>query len=152
MWTSDYCGLLGSTRSVRPTYSLLSLSPFSYGAVPSNHIETGVLGILVSLWQVFSRPGPALFNFIRMSNLESVLSSSIAAVLSISLISSAVFWYGSVTSPIELFGPTRYQWDNGVFSLEAERRVKNNEINSWSQIPDKLLLYDYLGTNPSKGG
>ena len=36
--------------------------------------------------------------------------------------------------------------------LEAERRIKNNEINSWSQIPDKLLLYDYLGTNPSKGG
>ena len=30
--------------------------------------------------------------------------------------------------------------------------MKNNEINSWSQIPDKLLLYDYLGTNPSKGG
>ena len=152
MWTSDYCGLLGSVRSVKPVYSLISLSPFSYGAVPTNHIVVGIFGILVSLWQVSSRPGPVLFNLVLMSSLESVLLSSIAAVLSISLISSVIFWYGSVTSPIELFGPTRYQWDNGVFSLEAERRMKNNEINSWSQIPDKLLLYDYLGTNPSKGG
>ena len=152
MWTSDYCGLLGSVRSVKPVYSLLSLSPFSYGAIPANHIVTGVFGLVVSLWQISSRPGPVLFNLVLMTNLESVLSSSIATVLSISLISSVIFWYGSAISPIELFGPTRYQWDNGVFSLEAERRVKNNEINSWSQIPDKLLLYDYLGTNPSKGG
>ena len=152
MWTSDYCGLLGSVRSVKPVYSILSLSPFSYGAIPANHIVTGVFGLVVSLWQISSRPGPLLFNIVLMTNLESVLSSSIATVLSISLISSVIFWYGSATSPIELFGPTRYQWDNGVFSLEAERRVKNNDINSWSQIPDKLLLYDYLGTNPSKGG
>ena len=152
MWTSDYCGLLGSVRSVKPVYSIISLSPFSYGAVLSNHIVTGIFGILVSLWQVSSRTGPVLFNLAVMSSLESALLSSITAVLSISLISSVIFWYGSVTSPIELFDPTRYKWDNGVFLLEAERRMKNNEINSWSQIPDKLLLYDYLGTNPSKGG
>jgi hypothetical protein len=25
-------------------------------------------------------------------------------------------WYGSATTPIELFGPTRYQWDLGFFN------------------------------------
>ena len=28
MWTSDYCGLLGSVRSVKPVYSLISCPPF----------------------------------------------------------------------------------------------------------------------------
>lgn len=28
--------------------------------------------------------------------------------------------YGSATSPIELFGPTRYQWDSGYFQKEIE--------------------------------
>jgi hypothetical protein len=27
-------------------------------------------------------------------------------------------WYGSATTPIELFGPTRYQWDQGYFQFE----------------------------------
>ena len=91
MWTSDYCGLLGSARSVKPVYSLISLSSFSYGAVPTNHLVVGIFGILVSLWQVSSRPGPVLFNLAVMSSLESVLLSSITAVLSISLISSVIF-------------------------------------------------------------
>ena len=152
MWTSDYCGLLGSSRPVKPVYSLLSLTPFSYGSIPANHIVVGVLGLLVALWHVSSRPGPSIYKNVLLSNIESVLASSIAAVLSLALISAAIFWYGSVTSPIELFGPTRYQWDNGVFSLEAERRVKSLSVTTWSQIPDKLLLYDYLGNNPAKGG
>lgn len=65
-------------------------------------------------------------------------------------------WYGSVSAPIELFGPSRYHWDNGYFSLEIERRVGlNNSIflnKGWEQLPEKLVLYDYIGCNPSKGG
>jgi photosystem II CP47 chlorophyll apoprotein len=67
-------------------------------------------------------------------------------------------WYGSATTPIELFGPTRYQWDQGYFQEEIDRRVDNymaqgySRSEAWSQIPEKLAFYDYVGNNPSKGG
>jgi len=35
-------------------------------------------------------------------------------------------WYGSAATPIELFGPTRYQWDSGYFQQEIERRVETS--------------------------
>jgi photosystem II CP47 chlorophyll apoprotein len=67
-------------------------------------------------------------------------------------------WYGSATTPIELFGPTRYQWDSGYFQQEIDRRVQasvaqgQNLSQAWSQIPDKLAFYDYVGNSPAKGG
>jgi photosystem II CP47 chlorophyll apoprotein len=55
-------------------------------------------------------------------------------------------WYGSLSNPLELYGPSRYQWDNGYFSVDIERRVKSIDSiiadKSWEQIPDKLVLYD----------
>ncbi|GFP97228.1 photosystem ii cp47 reaction center protein [Phtheirospermum japonicum] len=67
-------------------------------------------------------------------------------------------WYGSATTPIELFGPTRYQWDQGYFQQEIYRRVsaglaENQSFSeAWSKIPEKLAFYDYIGNNPAKGG
>merc|ERR1711975_67067 len=52
----------------------------------------------------------------------------------------------------------RYQWDSGYFQQEIERRVEKSiaeglsEVDAWSQIPDKLAFYDYIGNNPAKGG
>ncbi|KAJ7941005.1 Photosystem II CP47 reaction center protein [Quillaja saponaria] len=60
--------------------------------------------------------------------------------------------------PIELFGPTRYQWDQGYFQQEIYRRVgaglaENQSLSeAWSKIPEKLAFYDYIGNNPAKGG
>ena len=156
LWTSDSFGIIGSVRNVKPVYSVVGLTPYCYGVISANHISAGFLGALAGLWHISSRPIPSLFKALAMSNIESALSSSIAAVLFTALLTSATMWYGSLTSPIELFGPTRYQWDNGYFSLDLERRVKS--INSlvsaraWEQIPDKLVLYDYIGSNPAKGG
>ena len=66
-------------------------------------------------------------------------------------------WYGSSRTVDELYGPTRYHSDNAYFTLEIERRLKGTSrsgtINdAWSQLPDKLVLYDYIGCNPAKGG
>jgi photosystem II CP47 chlorophyll apoprotein len=67
-------------------------------------------------------------------------------------------WYGNAATPIELFGPTRYQWDNGYFQQEIERRVQAEVADgaslaqAWSTIPEKLAFYDYIGNNPAKGG
>jgi photosystem II CP47 chlorophyll apoprotein len=67
-------------------------------------------------------------------------------------------WYGSAATPIELFGPTRYQWDQGFFQEEIQRRVQkslesgSSTSEAWSKIPEKLAFYDYIGNNPAKGG
>jgi photosystem II CP47 chlorophyll apoprotein len=89
-----------------------------------------------------------------MGNIETVLSSSISAVFFAAFITSGTMWYGSAT-PIELFGPTRYQWDSGYFQQEIERRVETSiaqgvsETEAWSQIQINAF-YDYIGNNPAK--
>ncbi|BAF26336.1 Os10g0356500 [Oryza sativa Japonica Group] len=71
---------------------------------------------------------------------------------------AGTMWYGSATTPIELFGPTRYQWDQGYFQQEIYRRVSDGLAENlslseaWSKIPEKLAFYDYIGNNPAKGG
>lgn len=85
-----------------------------------------------------------------MGNIETALSSSIAAVFWAAFVVSGTMWYGSSTTPIELFGPTRFQWDQGYFQEEIQRRVQSNLAKgmslkaSWDAIPSKLLFYDYV--------
>jgi len=160
IWTSDSFGILGSVRFIKPVYSVIGLTPFCYGVISSNHIVAGLFGIVLGLWHVSSRPGKAIYKLLGMGNLEGVLSSSIAAVLFITFLVSGTMWYGSLSTPIELYGPSRYQWDGGYFCVDIERRVKSpgstaSQIlltTAWEQVPDKLVLYDYIGCNPSKGG
>jgi photosystem II CP47 chlorophyll apoprotein len=156
MWTSDVFGLTGCVRSVKPAYSILSLFPSSYGAIPANHIVSGYLGLVVGLWHLSSRPSPSLYSSLGLGNLESVLSSSIASVFFIAFLVSSSVWYSCVTSPIELLGPSRYTWDNAYFSTEISSRVKKAapslSASSWDALPDKIVFFDYIGSNPAKGG
>jgi len=166
MWTSDSFGLLGTSRLVKPIFSVIGLGPFCYGLISGHHIVAGLFGIIAALWHISSRPAPLLYKLLGMSNIESVLSSSIASVFFAAFVNSALMWYASASTPIELFGPSRYHWDNGYFSQDIEGRVKSSEASlaksgeaaittigkAWQQVPDKLVLYDYIGCNPSKGG
>jgi len=156
MWTSDSFGLVGSIRFVKPIYSVIGLGPFCYGVISGHHIVAGFFGIIVALWHISSRPGPGLYKLLSMANLESVLANSIPPVFFAAFVNAALMWYGSVTTALELFGPSRYHWDNGYFSQDIERRVKSVDTvflnKAWEQVPDKLVLYDYIGSNPSKGG
>jgi len=77
----------------------------------------------------------------------------------LSLVSSTLPWYGGVISPLELLGPSRYQWDNSYFSQEIDRKIKIISEKFlikvaffWNNLNDKLLIYDYLGSNLAKGG
>ena len=149
IFTSDSYGILGTQRAIKPIYSIGALTTFSYGAISSHHLASGFFGLSSSLWHLISRPGPSIFYIFKMVNLESVLSSSITGVFIPGIISASTLWYGSSTSVLDLYGTTRYNWDNSFFSLDIESRVKTT---SWSDIPDKLLIYDYIGCNPSKGG
>jgi len=99
-----------------------------------------------------------LYKALRMGNIETVLSSSIAAVFFAAFVVAGTMWYGNASTPIELFGPTRYQWDDGYFGQEIQRRVQADVSEgasleeAWSAIPEKLAFYDYIGNNPAKGG
>lgn len=157
-WTSDLYGLVGSIRTLKPTYSILFFKLGSYSILPSHHIAAGLLGVLISIWKINSRSSFFIFKTLSLGNIESVLSSSLVSVFWFVFIIVSEVWYGSCTLPLELNGPTRYMWDSGYFNLEIEKRSsslygsKNNLRNFWLELPDKLCIYDYIGSNPAKGG
>ena len=93
-----------------------------------------------------------------MGNIETVLASAIAAVFFAAFIVAGTMWYGAAATPIELFGPTRYQWDQDYFKQEIARRAQGAIAEgatpqaAYASIPEKLAFYDYVGNSPAKGG
>jgi photosystem II CP47 chlorophyll apoprotein len=124
MWTSDPLATLGSIRFVKPVYLITSLTPFYYGVISSHHITAGFFAILASIWHIVSRPQPSIYNLTNMKSIEHVLASSIPPVFFTDLISSNLMWYGSITTALELVGPSRYHWDNGYFCQDIQHHVK----------------------------
>lgn len=124
----------------------------------AHHIAAGIVGIIAGLFHLTVRPPERLYRALRMGNIETVLSSSIAAVFFAAFVVAGTMWYGSAATPIELFGPTRFQWDSGYFQQEIQRRVQSSisagasASEAWNTIPEKLAFYDYVGNNPAKGG
>ncbi|MEB3281368.1 MAG: photosystem II chlorophyll-binding protein CP47 [Lyngbya sp.] len=158
MWVSDPYGLTGSIQPVAPSWGPEGFNPFNAGGIVAHHIAAGVVGIIAGLFHLSVRPPQRLYKALRMGNIETVLSSSIAAVFFAAFVVAGTMWYGSAATPIELFGPTRYQWDQGYFQQEIERRVQASVASgeslsqAWSEIPEKLAFYDYVGNSPAKGG
>ncbi|GJW39364.1 photosystem II CP47 chlorophyll apoprotein [Tanacetum coccineum] len=64
------------------------------------------------------RPPQRLYKGLRMGKIKTVLSSSITAVFFAAFVVAGTMLYGSTTTPIELFGPTRYEWDQGAGSMD----------------------------------
>ncbi|KAL9990791.1 putative photosystem antenna protein [Helianthus debilis subsp. tardiflorus] len=139
IWVSDPYGLTGKVQSVNPSWGVEGFDPFVPGGIASHHIAAGTLGILAGLFHLSVRPPQRLYK-------------------GLPFVVAGTMWYGSATTPIELFGPTRYQWDQGYFQQEIYRRVsaglaENQSLSEvWSKIPEKLAFYDYIGNNPAKGG
>ncbi len=158
MWVSDPYGLTGSVIPVAPEWGPAGFNPFNPGGVVAHHIAAGIVGIIAGLFHLTVRPPERLYKALRMGNIETVLSSSIAAVFFAAFVVAGTMWYGHATTPIELFGPTRYQWDQNYFKQEIDRRVQERTAEgatlaaAWSEIPEKLAFYDYVGNNPAKGG
>ena len=158
MWVSDGFGLTGHVQPVAPEWGPGGFNPFNPGGVVAHHIAAGVVGIIAGLFHLSVRPPERLYKALRMGNIETVLSSSIAAVFFAAFVVTGTMWYGNATTPIELFGPTRYQWDQGYFNQEIQRRVETamdegmTRSEAWSAIPEKLAFYDYVGNSPAKGG
>lgn len=158
MWVSDPYGLTGSMQPVAPSWGPEGFNPFNPGGVVAHHIAAGIVGIIAGLFHLTVRPPERLYKALRMGNIETVLSSSIAAVFFAAFVVAGTMWYGSATTPIELFGPTRYQWDSSYFQQEITRRVETSlaegrtVTEAWEAIPEKLAFFDYVGNSPAKGG
>ncbi|MEM8676870.1 MAG: photosystem II chlorophyll-binding protein CP47 [Cyanobacteria bacterium P01_G01_bin.67] len=158
MWVSDAFGVTGHVQGVAPEWGPAGFNPFNPGGVVAHHIAAGVVGIIAGLFHLSVRPPERLYKALRMGNIETVLSSSIAAVFFAAFVVTGTMWYGNATTPIELFGPTRYQWDQEYFHQEIQRRVETamddglTRSEAWSTIPEKLAFYDYVGNSPAKGG
>lgn len=116
MWSSDEEAIAGLIRTISPNYSLLGLSLYSTGTIVAHHAAAGIFGIGVGTWHISSKPGPSVFRLVRLGSIEAVLSSSIITVLWTASIVASSCWFGTVTQPIELNGPTRYHWDNAFFN------------------------------------
>ncbi len=158
MWVTDPFGITGHVAPVAPEWGPAGFNPFNPGGVVAHHIAAGTVGIIAGLFHLTVRPPERLYKALRMGNIETVLSSSIAAVFFAAFIVAGTMWYGCATTPIELFGPTRYQWDSGYFQQEIQRRVQTGmengqtEAEAWKAVPDRLAFYDYVGNSPAKGG
>jgi photosystem II CP47 chlorophyll apoprotein len=158
IWVSDAYGLAGRVQGVSPSWGADGFNPFNPGGISAHHIAAGTLGLLSGFFHLTSPPPTVLFLALRMRNIETVLSSSIAAVFFAAFLTSATMWYGAATTPIELFGPTRYQWDSEYFLQKITQSVSYyqkqglSEKAAWARIPEKLAFYDYVGNNPAKGG
>ncbi|NJR67713.1 MAG: photosystem II chlorophyll-binding protein CP47 [Synechococcales cyanobacterium CRU_2_2] len=158
MWVSDPYGITGHVQAVAPAWGPEGFNPFNPGGIVAHHIAAGIVGIIAGLFHLTVRPPERLYRALRMGNIETVLSSSIAAVFFAAFIVAGTMWYGNAATPIELFGPTRYQWDQGYFQQEMVRRV-NQDVAAgstveaaWNKIPERLAFYDYVGNSPAKGG
>ena len=158
MWVSDPYGITGHVQAVPPEWGPSGFNPYNPGGIVAHHIAAGIVGIIAGIFHLSVRPPERLYKALRMGNIETVLSSSIAAVFFAAFIVAGTMWYGSAASPVELFGPTRYQWDQGFYQQEIQRRVQANLAQgdtlseAWSKIPEKLAFHDYIGNNPAKGG
>jgi photosystem II CP47 chlorophyll apoprotein len=158
MWVSDAYGTTGHIQAVAPEWGPSGFNPFNPGGIVAHHIAAGIVGIIAGVFHLTVRPPERLYKALRMGNIETVLASSIAAVFFAAFIVAGTMWYGNAATPIELFGPTRYQWDGGYFKQEMNRRVQVamadgvSEADAWSAIPEKLAFYDYVGNSPAKGG
>ncbi|PIN06145.1 hypothetical protein CDL12_21306 [Handroanthus impetiginosus] len=152
IWVSDPYGLTGKVQPLNSSWNVEGFDPFVPGGIASHHIAAGTLGILAGLFHLSVRPPQRLYKGLRMGNIETVLSSSIAAVFFAAFVVAGTMWYGSATTPIELFGPTRYPWDQEIYRrVSAGLAEKQSLSEAWSKIPEKLAFYDYIGNNPAKG-
>jgi photosystem II CP47 chlorophyll apoprotein len=158
MFVTDPYGLTGHVQPVAPEWGPEGFNPFNPGGIVAHHIAAGVVGIIAGLFHLTVRPPERLYRALRMGNIETVLSSSLAAVFFAAFIVAGTMWYGNAATPVELFGPTRYQWDQGYFRQEMQRRVDlaiadgATPKEAWESIPEKLAFYDYVGNSPAKGG
>jgi photosystem II CP47 chlorophyll apoprotein len=122
IWVSDAYGITGKVQPVAPSWGAVLTR--SIQAVSQLIILQLVFWYFAGVFHLTVRPPQRLYRALRMGNIETVLSSSISAVFFAAFITSGTMWY-VCSNPIELFGPTRYQWDSGYFNKKSNDKLKH---------------------------
>ena len=104
MWVSDSYGLTGSIQPVAPAWGPEGFDPYNPGGIVAHHIAAGIVGIIAGLFHLTVRPPERLYRALRMGNIETVLSSSIAAVFFAAFVVAGTMWYGSAELPSNYSG------------------------------------------------
>ncbi|KAG6672491.1 hypothetical protein I3842_16G059900 [Carya illinoinensis] len=79
IWVFDLYGLTRRVQSVNPAWDVEGFDPFVLGGIASHHIAVGTLGKLVGLFHLHVHLPQRLYKGLCMVNIETVLSSCIAA-------------------------------------------------------------------------
>ncbi|KAK2646543.1 hypothetical protein Ddye_021738 [Dipteronia dyeriana] len=80
IWVFDPYGLAGKVQYLNPAWGVEGFDPFVPGGIASHHIAAGTLGILAGIFHLSVHPPERLYKGLRMGNIETFLSNSIAAV------------------------------------------------------------------------
>ena len=121
IWVSDPYGLTGRVQSVNPAWGVEGFDPFVPGGIASHHIAAGTLGILAGLFHLSVRPPQRLYKGLRMGNIETVLSSSIAAVFFAAFVVAGTMWYGSATLRLNYLVPLVI---NGIRDTSSKKYIE----------------------------
>jgi len=148
-WTTDSFGAYGSPRPLRPSFSIASAPLLRYGALAGHHIAACVFLAAGGRWHASSYPGPRLYAALALGNIEAILSSSISAFFLSGAVNACLMWYGGPLTPAGLYGPTRFSWDSSFYMQEI---IFRSSLLSWNGLTDSMLMLDYIGVNPAKGG
>ena len=117
MWVSDPYGITGHVQPVAPEWGPAGFNPFNPGGVVAHHIAAGVVGIIAGLFHLTVRPPERLYKALRMGNIETVLSSSIAAVFFAAFIVAGTMGVDSAA----LFHVAQIAWLAGLVVPQALR-------------------------------
>ena len=148
-WAADSLGAYGAPRPLRASFSPLSAALLRYGALAGHHAAAGGLLAAAGGWHAAAAPGPRLYAALAPGGPEAVLSSSISALFASAAAVAAAAWYGGPPAAAGLFGPARFSWDS---SLYAQEPLLRSSLFSWSGATESVLLLDYAGAGPAKGG
>jgi photosystem II CP47 chlorophyll apoprotein len=149
VWTSDAFGGFGAARPLVASFSPAGAALLDYSAQVAHHLAAGAVLAAVGAWHSSSWPGVRLGAAIAAFSLEGLLASSICPFFFSGAAACGLMWYGSSLTPNDLYGPTRFSWDASFFEQEILFRAA---AASWAALGESLLLADYVGVNPAKGG
>ena len=150
-WTTDSYGSFGCARPLLPAFSPLGAALLRYGSLAGHHVGAGAPLALAGCWHAAALPGPALWDALGFGSAEGILASSLSACFVPALLNAALVWYGGPAAPADLFGATRFSWDSSFYSQELVFRAAAAR-GSWAGATEGLLLFDYVGAGPAKGG
>lgn len=148
-WTTDSLARFGCARPLQPAFSLPDAGLQTYGSLAGHHLAAGALLALAGCWHAASLPGARLWGALGAGSVEGVLASSLSAAPAPALLNAALVWYGGPAAPADLFGATRFAWDSSFYEQELGGRAARA---GWPAAADGLLLFDYIGAGPAKGG